>query len=96
MMSLAFCLIVAQPAERTVSEFPYGRPVPKVVRDPLMDRARAFFNETASFTDVKTPDGNAAIGARATPELKRVIQRGKKSAARSPSSPTCSNSRPST
>jgi thiol-disulfide isomerase/thioredoxin len=53
--------------------FPYGRSVPKEVRDPLLARARGFFTEAATkYADVKTPDGKTTVGLKATHELKRL------------------------
>jgi len=52
--------------------FPYGRTVPELEKVPLVEKARQFFSEAAKFDDVKTPDGNATIGLKATHELKRL------------------------
>jgi thiol-disulfide isomerase/thioredoxin len=53
--------------------FPYGRSVPKDVRDPFVERARAFFTEAATaYPDVRTPDGKASVGVKATHELYRL------------------------
>ncbi len=54
------------------SAFPYGRTVPEEVKAPNVEKARRFFREAAKFEDVKTPDGKATIGLKATHELRRL------------------------
>jgi thiol-disulfide isomerase/thioredoxin len=54
------------------SAFPYGRTVPDAQQAPLVEKARRFFEEAATFVDVKTPDGKTNIGVKATHELRRL------------------------
>jgi thiol-disulfide isomerase/thioredoxin len=52
--------------------FPWGRTVPKESREPLIEKARAYFTEAATFTDVKTPEGKGTIASKAVNELHRL------------------------